>query len=86
MTTHELDTRDRVFERANSARTVFSNSVRSVRNMEAIRRYTLADVDLSLDRGEWLSISRLSGSGKSTLLNIIGCLDRPTSGSYFWME
>jgi macrolide transport system ATP-binding/permease protein len=45
--------------------------------------HALVDVDLSLDRGEWLSITGPSGSGKSTLLNIIGCLDRPTSGSYF---
>jgi len=44
----------------------------------------LVDVDLSLERGDWLSIAGPSGAGKSTLLNIIGCLDRPTSGSYFF--
>jgi macrolide transport system ATP-binding/permease protein len=43
----------------------------------------LVDVDLWLNRGEWLSITGPSGAGKSTLLNVIGCLDRPTSGSYF---
>jgi macrolide transport system ATP-binding/permease protein len=42
----------------------------------------LVDIDLVVDRGDWLSISGPSGSGKSTLLNIIGCLDQPTSGSY----
>ena len=42
----------------------------------------LIDVDLVLDRGDWLSITGPSGSGKSTLLNIIGCLDQPTSGIY----
>ena len=42
----------------------------------------LVDVDLTLDRGDWLAITGPSGSGKSTLLNVIGCLDRPTSGSY----
>ena len=46
--------------------------------------HALVDVDLSLERGEWLSITGPSGAGKSTLLNIIGCLDRPTSGSYFF--
>ncbi|MGH8545448.1 MAG: ATP-binding cassette domain-containing protein, partial [Gammaproteobacteria bacterium] len=44
----------------------------------------LVDVDLSLERGDWLSITGPSGAGKSTLLNIIGCLDRPSSGSYFF--
>ncbi len=45
--------------------------------------HALVDADLLLDRGEWLAITGPSGAGKSTLLNIIGCLDRPTSGSYF---
>ena len=44
--------------------------------------HALAGVDLMLKRGDWLSITGPSGAGKSTLLNIIGCLDRPTSGVY----
>ena len=44
----------------------------------------LSDIDLRLAPGEWLAITGPSGSGKSTLLNIIGCLDRPTSGSYLF--
>lgn len=46
--------------------------------------HALADVDLWLEPGEWLAITGPSGAGKSTLLNIIGCLDRPTRGSYFF--
>ena len=49
---------------------------------DEMETHALADVHLSIDRGEYVSIEGPSGSGKSTLLSLLGLLDSPTSGTY----
>jgi putative ABC transport system ATP-binding protein len=61
-------------------------NINKVYKMGEVTLDALKDVSLRIGPGEFISIMGPSGSGKSTLLNIIGCLDTPSDGSYFFEE
>jgi putative ABC transport system ATP-binding protein len=62
-----------------------------IRIRDLYKTYTMGDIEVhalravsvTLNRGEFIAVTGASGSGKSTFMNILGCLDRPTTGSYF---
>lgn len=58
------------------------DKISKIYNSGANAVYALNNVSIEIERGEFVAIVGHSGSGKSTLMNVLGCLDRPSSGEY----
>ena len=70
-------------DRATHKEVIRIRDLRKVYRMGDIEVAALCGINLDIQRGEFVAVMGASGSGKSTFMNIVGCLDRPTSGAYF---
>ncbi len=58
-------------------------SVTKIFRTEEVETHALSNIDLTIERGDYVSIAGPSGCGKSTLLSVLGLLDSPSGGKYF---
>ena len=57
-------------------------NIHKVYDSSEVKVHAVRGVSLDIQRGDFIAVMGASGSGKSTLMNLIGCLDRPTEGTY----
>ncbi|MHB8852578.1 MAG: ABC transporter ATP-binding protein [Ignavibacteriaceae bacterium] len=62
------------------------NTIEKFYNNKVIKTYVLRNINLGIEEGEFVSVMGPSGSGKTTLLNIIGMLDTPSDGEYYFYD
>ncbi len=70
---------------ANGSPVIETRQLTKTYSLGSIDVHAVSDVDLRVERGEFIALMGPSGSGKSTLMHLLGCLDRPTAGTY-WLE
>ncbi len=70
---------------ANGSPVIETRKLTKTYSLGAVDVHAVSDVDLRIERGEFIALMGSSGSGKSTLMHLLGCLDRPTAGTY-WLE
>ncbi len=63
---------------------IFLQDITKIYRLGEVKVPVLKGINLTIEQGEYISIMGASGSGKSTLMNIMGCLDRATSGQYYF--